>query len=127
LAGSKVVLALRGARNLDIVSSFGSLRSEGCAVIVFENNLDDIAKGWLGTVRDGSKEVRRIGNRDVFVFPSTTVMEPWFEQKPWQGTFIVVVQPNTLLCATSDRYLKDVLGRLDAKSVGRAPTHDLPE
>jgi hypothetical protein len=127
LTGSKVVLALCGARNFEVVSSFGSLRYEGCDVVVFENKLEDLAKGWLQTVRAGAKEIRRIENREVFVYPSITVMEPWVEQKPWQGTFIVVVEPNTLLCATSDRYLTDVLRRLDAKLPDRAPLLDLPE
>jgi hypothetical protein len=127
LIGSKVVLALRGARNFEVVSAFGSLRNEGCAVLVFENKLEDIAKGWRQTVRAGAKKIRRIENREVFVYPSTTVMESTYEQMPWQGTFIVVVDPNTLLCATSDRYLTDVLKRLDAKSPGRSPLLDLPE
>ncbi len=126
LAGNRVVAALRGARNFDVVSRFGSLRNEGCAVIVFEKRLDDIAKGWLQTLRGGAKQVRRIENREVFVFPSTTVMDH-MEQKPWQGTFILLAQPNTLLCATSDRYLTDLLRRLDAKSPGHAPLLDLPE
>jgi hypothetical protein len=127
LTGTKVVVALCGARNFEVVSSFGSLRYEGCGVIVFENKLEDLAKGWLQAVRAGAKKIRRIENREVFVYPSTTVMESTYEQMPWQGTFIVVVQPNTLLCATSDRYLTDVLKRLDAKSPGRAPLLDLPE
>src|SRR5260370_17384375 len=54
LAGSKVVVALRGARTFDVVSSFGSLRSEACSIIVFERNLDDVSKGWLGNLPTGS-------------------------------------------------------------------------
>ncbi len=127
LAGEKVVLALRGSRNYDVVNSFGSLRNEGCAIVVFENNLDQFAKGWLGKLRDGAKKVKRIAGRDVFVFSSTIEMGPWVLQRSWQGTFIVLLQPNTLLCATSNRYLEGVLKRVDAKPAARALPADLPE
>jgi len=124
LAGNNVVLALRGARNVEVVSSFGALRDEGCAIVVLEK---DLAKGWLDKLKKGSKEVRTISGRDVLVFPSTAVMEPWFKPKPWQGTFLVALKPNTLLCATSDRYLEEVLNRVDAPSPERALPDNLPE
>jgi hypothetical protein len=124
LAGTRAVLALRGARNFDVVSSFGSLRNEGCSIIVFENRLDD---AWLGKLQADSKEVRKIAGRDMFVFPSTAVMEPWEKEKPWQGTFIALLGPDTLLCATSDEYLKDVLKRVDGAPADRAFGDDLPE
>jgi hypothetical protein len=124
LAGKRIVLALRGARNFDVVSSFGSLRNEGYSIIAFENKLDD---PWLRKLRADAKEVRRIAGRDVFVFPSTAVMEPWEREKPWQGTFFVLLTPDTLLCATSDEYLKDVLKRVDGGPADRALADGLPE
>lgn len=85
LAGTKVVLALRGGRNFDVVSSFGSLRNEGCSVVVFEKTLYDVASDWCDSIRAESKEIRKIAGRDVFVFASATVMEGVFKQQPWQG------------------------------------------
>ncbi|HEV8068340.1 MAG TPA: hypothetical protein VGP76_11435 [Planctomycetaceae bacterium] len=127
LAGKKVALALRGARNYDVVSAFGSLRSEGCVVLTFENNFDATDKRKLAALLTRRKEIRRISGRDAFVFPSTTVMESVFKPELWQGTFIVLLDGSTLLCATSDRYLQEVLRRVDTKPADRALADDLPE
>ena len=127
LAGKKVAVALRGARNYDVVSKFGSLRSEGCVVLTFENKFDESDRRKLGTVLTRRKEVRRISGREVFVFPSTTVMQSIYKKQPWQGTFIVLLDDKTLLCATSDRYLEEVLRRVDTKPADRALADDLPE
>jgi hypothetical protein len=127
LAGKKVVVALRGARNYDVVSKFGSLRSESCLVLTFENKFDESDKRKLATLFTRRKEVRRISGREVFVFPSTTVMQSIYEKQPWQGTFIVLLDGKTLLCATSDRYLEEVLRRVDTKPADRALADDLPE
>jgi hypothetical protein len=65
--------------------------------------------------------------REVFVFPSVTAMEPWVKPAPWQGTYLVLLKPNTVLCATSDRYLETVLRRVDQAPEVRALADSLPE
>lgn len=120
LADKKISLALSGARNFETVSNFGSHRSEGCTIIVFEEELEVSGEAWLKEVRPRAKETRKIGGRDVLVFPSTVEMERIFKLKPWQGAFIVLLNSTTLLCATSDAYLKEVLERIDRPTMGRA-------
>ena len=51
LRGRKVEYVVYGAKNFDGVSSLGSLRSEGCAIIVFEKDLGDAAKEWANRLR----------------------------------------------------------------------------
>jgi len=127
LAEEKISLALSGGRNFETVSAFGSQRSEGCTVIVFENELAERGQTWLKGVRPRAKEIRKIGEREVLVFPSTVVMEGAFELKPWQGTFIVLLDSKTLLCATSDAFLKETLERIDRPVTGRSLPNKLLE
>lgn len=127
LADKKVAVALRGGRHFETVSAFGSHRSEGCAVVVFEEGLGAAGQEWTDLLRQGAKAVRRVRGRDVFVFPSAVAMEPVFKLKPWQGTYLVLLSPDTLLCATSDAYLEEVLQRVDDKPADRALPDSLAE
>lgn len=54
-------------------------------------------------------------------------MEPVFKPKPWQGTYLVLLTPEILLCATSDAYLKELLERVDIPPADRALPDALAE
>ncbi len=129
LLGRKVAWAVSGGKNYESVSSFGSLRSEGCAIIAFDADLGAAAGEWLALLRKDARSVRTLVGREVFVFPSAAVMEPWYKEKEWQATYFVLLDPRTVLCATSDRYLEAVLRRVDAVPAppARALPDDLPE
>ncbi len=127
LRGRKIECIVSGARNFDGVSKFGSLRSEGCTIIVFETDLGDAAREWTEGLRKQAKAVRTLVGREVFVFPSTTVMDRWAKETEWQGTYFVLLTPNTVLCASSDRYLESVLRRANEVSELRALPDNLPE
>jgi hypothetical protein len=127
LAGRKVKLAASGSRSFDYVSSFGSLRCEGCTVIVLDEPLSEAGAAWIQLLGKEAKEVRKLQGRDVFVFPSSTEMEAWVKPQHWQGAYFVLLKPNTILCATSDRFLAEVLRRVDAAPLGRALPGNLAE
>jgi hypothetical protein len=127
LRDRKIEYVVHGAKNFDSVSSFGSLRSEGCSIIGFEADLGDAAKEWVENLRKGSKAVKTLVGREVFVFPSTTVMEGGFKQTAWQGTYFVLLDPKTIICASSDRYLEAVLRRVDGLPGPRAFPESLSE
>ena len=127
LQGRKMACVIHGAKNFESVSSFGSLRSESCSIIVFEADLGDAAREWTEGLRKEAKAVRTLVGREVFVFPSTTEMEPWVKETMWQGTYFVLLNPNTLLCASSDRFLESLLRRIDDVPGARALPGDLPE
>ncbi|HQU43563.1 MAG TPA: hypothetical protein PK867_12175 [Pirellulales bacterium] len=115
-----------GGRHFETVSSFGSLRFEGCSVIEFAGpGIDDDV---LLALRKSAEKVRRIHEHDVFVFGDQTSMESVYKPKPWQGLHIVVPKPSIALCATSDVYLGEVLERMDEeKPLPRALPDDLRE
>ena len=127
LRGRKVEYIVHGARNFEGVSSFGSLRSESCTIIVFESDLGEAATEWTEGLRRGAKSIRSMIGREVFVYPSPTLMEPWGHETRWQGAYFVVLKPNMLLGASSDRYLESVLRRVDEAPGDRALPDNLPE
>ena len=101
--GRKIECMVRGARNFEGVSSFGSLRSESCTIIVFEKELGGDGAKWTESLRKGSKAVQRLVGREVFVYPSATVMEPWVKETEWQGTYFVLSSPGS--CSGKQRSL----------------------
>ena len=127
LVGKKVTVAMRGDRHFETVSAFGAHRSEGCAIVVFEEDLGEAGNDWINLLRQGAKDVRMIRGRDVFVFPPTLAMEGIYKIKPWQRTCFVLLKPDTLLCATSDVYLEEVLQRVDTRPADRALPDTLAE
>ncbi len=54
-------------------------------------------------------------------------MDRWTKETEWQGTYFVLLTPNTVLCASSDRYLESVLRRANEVSELRALPDNLPE
>jgi hypothetical protein len=127
LRGRKVEWLVHGATNYDGVSSLGSLRSEGCTIIVFEKNLGNAAREWNEGLRPRAQAIRTVAGREVIVLPSPTEMERWVKETEWQGIYFVLLEPNIVLCASSDRYLEAVLRRVDTAPKMRALPDQLPE
>ncbi len=125
--GRKIECIVAGAMNFDGVSSFGSLRSERCSILVFKDDLGETGKEWTEDLRKTAKAVRTMVGHEVFVFPSTTVMEPWVKETSWQGTYFVLLKPNIVLCASSDRMLETMLRRINDVPKKRALPDSLPE
>jgi hypothetical protein len=119
LTGRKIALALRGNRYFDWVSaSLPTHRSESCSIIVFDEKLGLAQKQLTDLLRAGPEETRKIVGREVFVFPASRQMRQDRAWK-WRGTlgiYVVLLDSETLLCATSDTYLEDTLKRMDAKA-----------
>jgi hypothetical protein len=128
LGGRGVAVAINGGRDFEAVSSFGSLRYQGCSVIRFDGPLPDQGRALADALQTSAKEVRRMAGTDVFVFPDRTVMESTYKPKAWQGQFIALPAPDTILCATSDAFLENLLTRMAGPAAAnRALPSDLPE
>jgi hypothetical protein len=127
LQGREVESIVSGARNFKVVSAFGSLRRESCSILRFKDDLGAAPKEWTEGLRKSAKAVRSLVGREVFVFPSETVMEGGYKQTEWQGTYFVLLDSRTVLCASSDQYLETVLHRIDEAPKGRAFPDRLPE
>ena len=54
-------------------------------------------------------------------------MEAWVKLKPWQAEFVVLVDSRTLITASSDAYLEQILKGMKADPEGRALPANLPE
>lgn len=126
LIDREVSVAINGARNFTIVSAFGSLRCEGCGIVRFKEPLPDDGRRLIDALRKKAKGVRTIAGTEVFVFPDRTVTETTIKPKKWQGQYITCLSADTLLCASSDAFLREVLQRSAERPAGRALAADLP-
>jgi hypothetical protein len=125
--GCGLKLVVRGSRHYELVSSFGSLRAEDCAILQSGTDQGFPVVALKDELRRSAAATRMLAGRDVFVFPSTIVTEPWVRRAPWEGVYFVVLDAKTLLFATSDRYLREVLERIDSAPTTRALPARLPE
>ena len=130
LAGKNVVLGLRGGRNYEwVTSTLPTHRTEGCAVVIFEEELGEAGEEWIKMLSKGAEAVREIAGRNVFVFPPTKSMRP-ARKSEWPGklgVYLMLLNSNTILCATSDKYLEQLLERVDTPPSNSALPDDLPE
>lgn len=128
LKGRSAPLVVYGGRDYEIVSAFGSYRYHGASVVVFADGAKDDLDQLLAALAAAAAEVRRLGDREVFVFPADKdEMESIYQLQPWQGTYVTRIEPNVLLCATSDVYLQEMLGRMAELPRDRALPTNLPE
>ena len=128
LVERNVVLAVNGGADFESVSAFGSLRYQGCSIVRLADPLPNAGRNLSDTLRKKAKQVRKIAGIEVFVFAERSGMEAYVEPKPWQGQFIALLAPDTLLCATSDAFLQKLLDRRSADaSRRRALPPGLPE
>lgn len=130
LAEKRVLVAVRGGRNYEWVSaSLPAYRTEGCTVVMFDEDLGKVGLEWVNTLRAGAKDVRMIAGRTVFVFPPTKSMRPARDSK-WPGklgVYLALLKSDTILCATSDKYLEELLERIDTPADNRALPDQLRE
>lgn len=120
VAEKDVAFAIRGNRNYYSASaSPPSYNSESCAVIIFEKDLGDTANQLAALLRQGAQETRKIGGRELFAFPATERMRKQFalpSRRDWLGLYIAVADSRTVVCSSSDKYIRQVLDRIESKS-----------
>jgi hypothetical protein len=130
LLGKKISLALRGGRNHEWVSAtLPAFRTEGCTIVIFESDLGDAGADWEKIARQRAAETRKIASRDVFVYPPLRAMRQK-RASHWPGklgVYLLLLDPKTLLCATSDKFLEEVLRREEKPQPGRALPDSIPE
>lgn len=127
LRGRGISLAVQGASNFDIVTKFGGLRGESCTVFILSTPLEAGGRDLTENLRRHAVSVRSMEGRDVFAFPSAIQREGDRKPLSWEGSYFVMLDPKTVLHATSDRYLAEVLTRVTKPAPGRALADSLPE
>jgi hypothetical protein len=120
LIGRKVLIALNGMRCPRPVGSMGGFSAEGCSVLVFERDLGDAGAEWTRNLRRDAKEIRKIAGRQVFCFASG-------ESRRHPLVYFLQLAPDTILRATHDGYLRELLNRIDTAPRGRAFPDSLPQ
>lgn len=120
LAGKKIALALGAGRSFDVVSEFGSVRYQGCHVLIFEDDLAKTGDRLTELLRKDANAIHTVEGYKTYVFKSVVVKDSVFKDKDWEGVFVVRPQPNVLLVATQEAFLKEVLERRRLKPADRA-------
>ena len=93
--GRKIECMVRGARNFEGVSSFGSLAVKAARSSSSRRSSAETGPNGPRAFAKDPKAVRRLVGREVFVYPSATVMEPWVKETEWQGTYFVLLSPGS--------------------------------
>jgi hypothetical protein len=113
--GRKILIALNGMRRSQPVGAFGDFYAEGCSVVVFERDLGHAAVAWTDALRKSARKIRKIAGREVFC-----CAPPKNKARLQSSVYFVRLAPDTILCATHDEYLQQLLGRIDTPPRDRA-------
>jgi hypothetical protein len=124
LVDRKILIALKGIRRRQFVGSMGAFYAEGCAVVVFERDLGDAGVDWTSNLRNTAKEIRKIAGREVFC---VTIDDSPARAQRHPLLYFLRLAPDTILCATHDGYLRELLNRIDTAPRGRAFPDSLPQ
>jgi hypothetical protein len=105
-----------------VTSKFGEFYAEGCSIIVFDRDLGQAAVDWTNALRKEAKEIRKIAGREVLCFRSKEI-------KAWKGPgiYFVKLAPDTILCATHDEFLQQLLERIDTPPHRGTPARAFPD
>ncbi len=124
VAGQPLRYAVVGATNYSTVSPFGSFRYQGCHVLVFENELGAARQQLEQLLQDDAASVETMVGHKVYVLDRKFATEPYIASQEWEGLFFVQPEPRTLIYATHQEYLRELLQNRQADRGERAA---LPE
>jgi hypothetical protein len=115
LEGRKVRFALEASRHFRLPADLGELPFEGCAIAIFDDNLDDRRDAFMKDAAHLAVDIAEIDGQKVAVFQEPLQDDLW-------TTFVAFPQKGVVLVATDQRLLEQVLARMkDAKGRGALP------
>ena len=120
LKSRRVALAVEGSRHFRSPGGLGGMPFEGCAVVVFDDDVSDVGAALLKESRNGSLKDAELEGKRVAVFQEKLEEDVW-------TTLVVFPAKNVVLVATNGDYLREVLTRLQGNNGKRAMPEDLPE
>jgi hypothetical protein len=120
LKGKQIFLAIEGARHFRPPKGLGQMPYEGCAAAVLA---DDFNNDMDSFIKENRKSILRVERIEGL---STAVIREELENDTWTF-FVAFPNKRTLVVATNQSYLKEVLSRLQGKKGDRALPNDLPE
>jgi hypothetical protein len=116
LEGQKVSFALEGSRHFRAPARLGELPFEGCAVAIFEKDLEDRRDAFM---KDAVR-IENIEGQMVAVFEETEEQDTW-------TFFITFPEKGAVLVSTNRQFLQQVLARMHSTAEQRALPSTLQE
>jgi hypothetical protein len=120
LQGKRVLLAVEGSRHFRAPAGLGLGPFEGCAIVVFADDIGNDASLPIRETRKAALRVEKIQGQQVSVFQEKSEEDTW-------TAFVAFPNKRVVLVASDRDYLKEVLNRLQNGSGERALPSDLPE
>jgi len=120
LKDEMVLLALEGSRRFRPPSGLGEGPFQGCAVAIFGGDITARANSFMKNSSTVALRKERIESQQVTVFQEKLEEDVW-------TTFVAFPNPNMVVAATNEEYLRDVLARLGGQRGERAVPENLPE
>jgi hypothetical protein len=120
LAGLKVLFALEGSRHFRSPTGLGELPFEGCALAIFQENLEDRRNAFMKEATGVAVRIEEIEGQKVAEF------EEQMEQDTWTF-FITFPQKGVMLVSTNKQFLQEMLARMRGNEGQRALPDSLRE
>jgi hypothetical protein len=126
LIGKRAGITLSAQRAFEVFDFWGSTRTQGCDVLIFQDDLGSTGAALERTWRQECKQVETVDGQSVYCFERCGPRKSYMKDVPWEGTFICRPAPNILLFANQMDFLKTVLERRRVKAKDRALPDRLP-
>lgn len=120
LRGKKVLFALEASRHFRPPAGLGELPFEGCAVAVFEDDLDDQRDAFMKEAAQIAVRIEEIQGQKVTVFEEPS------EQDIWKN-FVAFPQKGVVFAATNEQFLREMLSTVRSPETRRALPNNLRE
>lgn len=120
LAGRNIKFGLEGARKFRAPAGLGDANFEGCEIVVFQQSLGALRQQLMTQMEQRAKHRQQIAGHRVAMF------EQKLEDDLWK-VFVAIPRPDTLICASDEGFLREVLTRMAQKGSKRALPESLPE
>lgn len=120
LEGKKILFAAEGSRAFRAPSGLGELSYEGCAIVIFADDLGDTQETFMKTAGKDALRIDGIESHKVAVFQEKMEEDVW-------TTFVAFPMKNIVVVATNRDYLREVLARMRAPGMTRAFPESLAE
>jgi hypothetical protein len=120
LEGKKVLFAIEGSRHFRPPAGLGELPFEGCALAIFEDNLDDRRDAFMKDAVHVAIRFEQIERQRV------AVLQQEMEQDVWT-IYVAFPQKRVALVATNKEFLQEMLVRMRGSGGERALPGSLRE
>jgi len=120
LEGKKILFGAEGSRAFRSPNELGELPYEGCAIVIFADDLGDAQETFMKTAVKNALRIDDIEGHKVAVFQEELRQDVW-------TTFVVFPKKNIVIIASNRDYLSDVLVRMQAPGMTRAFPETLAE